>query len=61
MESENVHTYYMLNHQMRNLLFHSFHFLVFWLLMFENLYGLISEHSTLNMFLKKENNRKETI
>ena len=32
MESGNVFPYYMLNHRMRYLLFHSFHFLVFWLL-----------------------------
>ena len=38
MGSENVHTYNMLTHQMRDLLIHSFHFLyiyiVFWLLVF---------------------------
>ena len=33
--------YYMLNQQMRDVFFHSFYFLVFWLLVCENLYGLI--------------------
>ena len=47
---------------MRDLLFHLFHFQVFWLLVFENLDGLIwASYPSHKMCIKEENNRKETI
>ena len=59
---QGVHTYYKLNYWIRDLLFHPFHFLVFWPLVFENLYGLIWVSCPSNkMCMKKENYRKETI
>ena len=61
MESGNVHTY-VLNNQMRDLLFHSFYFLIFWLLVFDNLQGLNwASYLLYKMCMKEENNRKETI
>ena len=59
MECENVHTYNMFNHRMRDLLFHSFHFLVFWLPVFENLYGLIYLSIVRCAWKKETINRKE--
>ena len=41
MESGNVHTYNMLNNQKRDLLFHSFYCLIFWLLVLDR-YSMIS-------------------
>ena len=40
-ENGNVHTYYMLNQRVQDSFFHSIHFLIFCLLVFEKLYGLI--------------------
>ena len=37
----NVHTYYMLNKRSEDSFFYSIHFLIFCLLVFEKLYGLI--------------------
>ena len=63
MESGNVHTYYKSNHPiMSDLSSHSFNFLVFWPLAFENLYGLIwAFYPSHKICMKEENNRKETI
>ena len=49
----------MLNHWMNDLLSHSFHFLVFWPLVFENFYVLIwASYPSHKMCMKEENNKK---
>ena len=47
---------------MKDLSFQSIHFLVIWLLIIENVYGLIwASYSSHKMCMKEENNREETI
>ena len=59
---KNGHTNYMLNYRMKDLSFQSIHFLVIWLLIIENVYGLIwASYSSHKMCMKEENNREETI
>ena len=57
------HIICMLNHWMRDLLFHSFHYLVSWLLFFEKLYSLIWASCPSNKKYMKEKTTeiKETI
>ena len=58
MERGNVHIYYTLNHQLRDLFFHSFHFLVFWLLVFE-ICIVLSEHPTCHLRCAWQKKKKE--
>ena len=62
MESWNVQTYYMSNHRIRDLLFHSFRLLVFWLLVFKTFYDLIrASYPSHKICVKEGSNRKETM
>ena len=56
---KNGHTNYMLNYRMKDLSFQSIHFLGIWLLIIENVYGLIwASFSSHKMCMKEENNKK---